>query len=75
MLKLLIYAYAVGLFSSRKIAKALEELVQKDPGNRYALMVLAQKLQERGLALAHGREARTGASRRCPPVLPKIAVC
>jgi len=27
MLKLLIYAYAVGLFSSRKIAKALEELV------------------------------------------------
>ncbi|HEV3446150.1 MAG TPA: tetratricopeptide repeat protein [Gemmataceae bacterium] len=40
--------------------QALEELVQKDPGNRYALMVLAQKLQERGLALAHGREARTG---------------
>jgi transposase len=27
MLKLLIYAYAVGLFSSRKIAKALEDLV------------------------------------------------
>jgi transposase len=27
MLKLLIYAYAVGIFSSRKIARALEELV------------------------------------------------
>jgi len=40
--------------------QALEELVQKDPGNRYALLVLAQALQERGHALAHGREARTG---------------
>jgi hypothetical protein len=40
--------------------RALEDLVQKDPRDRSALMVLAQALQERGLALSHGREARTG---------------
>jgi len=40
--------------------QALEELVQKDPGNRYVLPKLADLLQERGFALAHGREARTG---------------
>jgi hypothetical protein len=40
--------------------EALEELVRKDPKNRYALYVLSQTLQERGISLAHGREARKG---------------
>jgi len=40
--------------------QALEELVQKDPKNRYGLYVLSQTLQERGIALADGREARRG---------------
>ncbi|HMC88018.1 MAG TPA: tetratricopeptide repeat protein, partial [Gemmataceae bacterium] len=40
--------------------QALEELVQKDPQNRYALLVLSNTLQDQGFALAHGREARKG---------------
>jgi len=40
--------------------EALRELIKADPKNRHALFFMANVLQDQGMALAHGREAKSG---------------
>ena len=71
MVKVLVYAYATGVFSSRKIERRLHASIEPEHGQKYRIFnhssqqtwVNEQRVPEYGLLLNDGDEIRLGKTR------------